>query len=249
MTVAVAVLVGVAAATATAPSTGLTPQSGVMCSAASPPCGYISPILDLAFPAKPKCGGSSSAVDPSGCITMPAPNGTVRFAGTVTLSWVESEDLTYAPDANAPIVISFSGVPSNPAWLGFKVDPPTYTISAIDLFDARNSKVDSTGPSPTVYYWYERPINVTFTRSGSPDADGAATLAAGEGLLEIYVRAKSTPSGATFNAGFGGEYFRFNASSLAAAASSPVSHSSPAGILAPAFALLGVTLARRRRPW
>jgi len=216
------------------------------CANAHPPCGYINPILDLDFPSKPKCAATLGVTDPAACIPLPAENGTVRYAGVVRWYWKESEDLVYAPDPNSPIQISFAGTSGNPSWLTFKVDPPTFTITAQDLVDPRNSKVDNSGSAPVVYYWYERAINVTFTRTGSPDAAGLDDLRNKDGILEVYVRGKSTASGTTYNAGFGGEYFRFNATGLLQPASQPVK-ASPPSILAPFLALVAITLLRRRR--
>ncbi len=127
------------------------------------------------------------------------------------------------------------------------MDPPKYTVTAVDLLDPRYLKPDNSGAAPIVYYWYEKPINVTFTRTGSPDADGRDAIAAKDGLQEVYVRGKSTASGSTFNAGFGGEYFRFNATGLLTAqATSAAAHESPVPWFIPAGALAGVTLLQRQ---
>lgn len=220
------------------------------CRAATPPCGYINPILDLHFPDKPVCTTTGGDIDLAKCIPLPAVGAAVSFSGTVRWYWKLSEDGTYPPDTDKDIEITFSSVTNNPTWLPFKVEPPTYKISAVDLFDPRNTKVDDSGPNPVVYYWFERPINVTFTRDGSPSAEAASKIAARDGLLETYIRGRSTPSGTTFNAAFGGEYFRFNATSLAPQAVPVNTSPGPPGIaivgaVAAAVAVAVVRKARR----
>lgn len=221
------------------------PSAG--CKAAAPPCGYINPILDLDFPDKPVCTKTGGAIDLGKCIPLPAVGESTSFSGTVRWYWKLSEDGTYPPDTSQAIEITFTSVTSNPTWLPFKVEPEKYTIAAVDLLDPRNTKVDDSGPSPVLYYWFERPVNVTFTRDGLPSVEAAAKIASRDGLLETYIRGRSTPSGTTFNAAFGGEYFRFNATSLAA--QSGPSNASPGltgGAVLIAVALGGAVLVSRR---
>ncbi len=248
---ALAVLVllsfGAVASTAQSGPEGTPDDHARECSGSSPPCGYINPLLDLDFPDKPKCGIAIGDVDSSKCIAMLEDGTTLRFPGTVRWYWKESEDTIYPPDLQAPIVISFSGTAGNPGWLTFAVDPPTFTIGLVELLDQRNSKVDDSVSPPVVYYWFERPINVTFTRSGGPDPDKIAALAAHDSILDVYVRAKSSASGSTYNAGFGGEYFRFDGAGFVAGAAPAPTQTSPAGWLAPAAALAVITLLRRRQ--
>ncbi|MES2154939.1 MAG: hypothetical protein V4510_07360 [bacterium] len=216
------------------------------CAARSPPCGYINPLLDLNFSDKPKCTGQAGAVDLSTCIAMPEANATVTFRGTVRWYWKESEDTIYPPDAQKPVAITFATVPSNPSWMSFKVSPETYTIGVAELFNPTNSKVDQTVSPPIVYYWFERPVNVTFTRTGTPTPDEVADLAAHDYVVDVYVRAKSTESGSTYNAGFGGEYFRFDGTGFQAQPTT-AQKASPAGWTAPVLALAAVAVMRRRR--
>lgn len=219
----------------------LEPAYGAAC--ASPPCGYITPIVEMDFPSKPKCTSEAGAVDLAKCIQLPAKGQSVSFDGTFRYYWKLSEDLTYPPGQD-PVVVTFSGVSTNPAWMAFKVDPPTITIDAVALVSPANMRLDQTNPSaPVVYYDFKAPIKVTFTHGGDPDQAALDKIAAKGGVTDVLLKAKTSASGTYFKEGFGVESFRFATASLLPAAAS---HGAPGGLLAP---LLGVALAAfaRRR--
>jgi hypothetical protein len=211
---------------------------------AGPPCGYITPIVDMEFPSKPKCSGSVGSIDLSKCIPLPAKGQSVSFDGTFRYYWKLSEDLTYPPGQD-PVVVSFSGVSTNPKWMGFKIDPPTITIDAVALVSPTNMKVDQSNPSsPVVYYDFEAPIKVTFTHTGDPDQAALGKIASKGGITDVFVKAKSSASGAYFKEGFGVESFRFATATLLPPATP--THSAPGGFLAPLVGIAVAALARRR---
>jgi uncharacterized protein (TIGR03382 family) len=213
-------------------------------SGCAPPCGYITPIVDLTFKDKPVCGGAAGSIDLAKCIQLPAPGKTVSFDGTFRYYWKLSEDLTYPP-GQEPVVVTFSGVSTNPKWLTFKMEPASITIDAVALVSPTNMKVDQTDPaSPVVYYDFQAPIKVTFTRGGDPDAAQLDKIAAKGGVTDVFVKAKSSASGTYFKEGFGVESFRFATASLLPPATT--SHGAPAGFLAPLAGLAVALLARRR---
>ena len=222
------------------------------CAADAPPCGYITPILDLDFPDKPKCPGTpgsadpARAVDPSKCVPLPAEGAPLKFNGTVRWYWKESEDLTYPADPNQPIVITFGGTATNPTWLKFKVTPESYTLTSADLFDPRNVRNSTVAGQPVVYFWFERPVEVTFERHGGPEAGEMERFTERGGVQPVYVKAKSTASGGFYKESFGGEEFRFNATSLLAPVTQATTHASPAPVAA-GMAPVAVLAARRRR--
>ncbi|HUR61771.1 MAG TPA: hypothetical protein VM286_05340 [Candidatus Thermoplasmatota archaeon] len=234
---------------------------------AGPPCGYITPIVDMEFAAKQKCPGSPGSIDLSKCTPVPARDQSVEAKGTFRYYWKESEDLTYPPDAQQPVVVTFSGVSTNPKWLTFKVEPASITIDAVALMDPRNLVVDQSNPaSPVVYYEYKQDITVTFTHSGDPDAAALQKVAAKKGLVELFLKAKSSASGTYFKEGFGVESFRFDGRSVAdpsvvtrtmtqvdngvtrtVTVTERPTQAAPAGLLAPMAGLALALLAMRRR--
>jgi hypothetical protein len=243
-----------------------TPAAAQPIQCAGPPCGYITPIIDLEFSDKPKCSGTPGHIDLSKCIPLPEKGKSVTFTGTLRYYWKESEDLTYPPDPQQDVVVTFSGVSTNPKWLPLKVDPPTLSITAVDLLDPRNLVVDQSNPSsPVVYYEYKAEIKATFTHQGDPDAAAANKVAAKGGLSEVFLKAKSSASGTYFKEGFGVESFRFDARSVAPAPGTIVTtttdasgakqtvtltqpaHAAPAAVLALLGGLGIALLAKRRR--
>jgi hypothetical protein len=213
------------------------------CLAFAPPCGYITPLMDLEFPEKPKCGAGAGG--PSRCITIPEEGRSVSFAGKVRWYWKLSEDLTYPPDTQQPIVVSFSGTATNPKFLGLKVEPPQFTIQPSDLFDPRHMPTEGSGLATAVYYSYEQAVNVTFTRAGAPTAAELDRLAARDGVLSVYLKAQSNANGAYFREAFGIEEFRFNGTGLLA---TPETRGAPApGWAVPLMALAAAVLLTRRR--
>jgi len=244
---AVAVLAPLAAAQG-APVAAL-PANASCASAAAPPCGYITPFLTLTFPTKPKCTGTPGSIDPAKCIPLPADGASVTFPGSLVWSWRESEDLTYPEDPAGNIELSFAGIGTNPSWLTFKVDPPTFSISQADLANPTYLKPDQSTGTPIVWYWYEKPVNVTFTRHGSPTGDELQRLEDRGGILQVYVKAKSSESqNGFFKAAFGGTEFRYNATSLLAPAAAPAKASPmPPALAVPAVALAAASAVRLRR--
>ncbi|HEX2065718.1 MAG TPA: hypothetical protein VHI93_02800 [Candidatus Thermoplasmatota archaeon] len=208
-----------------------------------PPCGYITPLVDLDFAGKPRCAGSPGAVELAKCIPLPAKGGSVSFTGTFRYYWKLSEDLTYPP-GQEPVVVTFSGVSTNPKWMTFQVEPATVTLDAATLLSPAHMKVDQSNPSsPAIYYDFQVPIKVTFTRSGDPDTAALEKLAAKGGVADLFVKARSSASGAYFKEGFGVESFRFNAASLLP---SPDPRGAPGGFLAPLAGIALAALFRRR---
>ena len=232
-----------------APVVPAAPESAGRCLGVgfAPPCGYITPLMDLEFPSKPRCG--SGAGGPAKCMPVPEEGGTVTLAGKARWYWKLSEDLTYPPDTSQPIVVSFSGTSTNPKFLTFKVEPPQFTIQPSDLFDPRRMPSQGSGADTTIYYSYEQAINVTFTRAGMPTAAELDRVAARDGVLSVYLKAQSNGNGAYFREAFGIEEFRFNGTGFLAPATT-ATQDAPGLAWVPA--LLGLAAAavllRRRVP-
>jgi hypothetical protein len=228
-----------------------TPPSGV-CLAAAPPCGYINPIIDLDFPTKPRCPGLPGSIEASQCIPLPPDGGSVTYAGTVRWYWKASEELIYPPDQDGTITISFGATATNPSWLTFATDPPKYEVTAADLLDPRNQRTEDSGGQVVQYYWFERPLNVTFTRTGGPSEAEWQRFEDRQGVQPLYVKAKSNSLGTFYMEAYGGEEFRFNATGLLAerALAAKQASGAPASLLAAALILALVVQAggRRRRP-
>lgn len=217
---------------------------GCRAAAATPPCGYIQPFLDLNFPEKPSCGGSKPA---SACIPLPADGASLTMEGTLVYYWRLSEDGTYPPDMTQPIDITFKATAGDPKWLDFTVDPEGYTMQPQDLLDPRNTKTDDSTTPPTVLYWFERPVKVTFTRHGDPDAERVGHIAGRDGIEEVVVKVRATPNGNYFREGHGTETFRFDASSFVVPAPVTTSQQAPAWGLLGAVAALGLAARYGRR--
>lgn len=210
-----------------------------------PPCGYITPLIDMEFPSKIRC--SPQQVDLSKCTPLPADGESITYTGTVRWYWKLSEDLTYPQtDPNAPVILSFAGSGTNPKYLTFKADPPQYTIDEAATFNPQNMKIDQTNPSsPIVYYWFERSLNLTITRHGDPTSTELASIANHNWIQTFLIKAKSTANDPYFKESFGVTSFGFNATGLR-----PVeaTKASPAwGLAAPATALALAVSTRRRR--
>jgi len=222
--------------------TAVPPASTAAC--AGPPCGYITPIVDVDVASKPKCPGSPGSVDLSKCIPLPAKGQSVSFDAVFHYGWKISEDLTYPPGQD-PVVVTFSGVSTNPKWMTMKVDPATITIDAVALMNPQNMCPDTTNPTAPVSYCFTQPVKITFTHAEDPDAAAIQKVVAKAGLVEMFVKAKSSASGQYFKEGFGVESFRFDARSVLPPPAT--SHSSPAnGLLAPLAAFAVALLVRRR---
>lgn len=237
------------------------------CAAAAPPCGYIVPTLSLEFPDKPTCRAKSlgAAIDLSQCIPLPADGATYTQQGLLRMSWDITQDGTYpadpvcsAPTASVPpalgtcITISFSGTATNPKWMKVGVEPSEVHLTQADLLT--QVRVDQ--DTQQVWFWYEVPLTITFSREGSPDAASLAKIERAQGVTQVFLKAKSSASGAYFKEAFGVEEFRFNACSEEAGLANQVqacqagsgSQDAPApGLVALLVAVLGAVLALRRR--
>lgn len=229
------------------------PAGGACLGAAAPPCGYIVPQLALDFPDKPACKAATlgGEIDLAGCLQMPAMGESVVQEGMLRWYWDITQDGTYPADPMQPIVISFTGTATNPSWLDVKVEPESFTLDAVALASPLNMKEDVEDPAaPQLWFWFERPITVTLTRTGDPDAAGLEKIGNGNGVQKVFLKAKSNASGAYFKEAFGVEEFRFNAYSDPAIETSAGGGSQDAPGLGP-LALVGALalalLAFRRR--
>jgi hypothetical protein len=178
---------------------------------AAPPCGYIVPQLALDFPDKPTCRAASlgAAVDLSTCLELPAEGESVTQEGMLRWYWDITQDGTYPADPAQPIVIAFSGTATNPDWMELTVEPASFTLDAVALVNPTNMRLSEEGAQ--LWFWFESPITVTLTRTGSPDEAGQETIDNSGGVAKVFLKAKSTASGAYFKEAFGVEEFRFNA--------------------------------------
>ncbi len=236
------------------------------CLAASPPCGYIVPALSLEFPDKPTCRAKSlgAALDLSQCIPLPALGSSYATEGRLVMSWDVTQDGTYpadpscaAPTVGVPpapgpcIVITFSGTATNPKWMSLAVEPAEVTLSQADLLT--NLQVNQ--ETQQVMFWFEIPLKVTFTRTGEPDEDGLARIDRSQGVTQMFLKAKSSASGAYLREAFGVEEFRFSscapeaglADDLAACGAVTTSEAPGAGLAAALAAVGAVAIVARRR--
>lgn len=237
------------------------------CLAASPPCGYIVPSLSLEFPDKPTCRAQSlgAAIDLSQCIPLPAVGESYVAEGRLVMSWDVTQDGTYpaeptcaVPTAGVPpapgpcIVITFSGTATNPKWMSLAVEPAEVSLSQADLLTYMQVNQET----QQVMFWFEVPLKVTFTRAGDPDDAGLAKIERAQGVTQMFLKAKSSASGAYFREAFGVEEFRFSscapeaglADDLASCGAATTSDAPGAG-LAAALAAIGAAavVVRRRR--
>lgn len=221
--------------------------------AAAPPCGYIVPQLALDFPDKPACKAATlgGEVDLSTCLQMPAAGESLVQEGVLRWYWDITQDGTYPADPMQPIVISFTGTATNPEWLDVQVEPASFTLDAVALASPLNMKTESEDPTaPQVWFWFERPITVTLTRTGDPDPAGLEKIGNSGGVQKVFLKAKSNASGAYFKEAFGVEEFRFNAYSDPAIATSAGGDSQDApgvGLVALLGAVALALVASRRR--
>ncbi len=238
-----ALLVGGASASAqpvadlTVPTTGAADE----CSAASPPCGWINPLIALDFDDKPLC-----RTYPSDCLSPPGAD--LVMDGQFRWYWEVSEDGTYPDDPATDIVVSFSGTASNPGWLDFAVEPETITISSVDLMDPNRYITDSSDPANVaVWYSYEAPITVTFSRAGEPTGPEMDRIEERGGIQSVFMKAKSTASSDRFKEAFGVEEFRFDAFSGEAQLESTAGKDAPGLAPIAAVGILGVAAVALRR--
>jgi len=255
--VALLVLALVPAAQAVAPEpVALAAPAAAQCLAAAqaPPCGYIVPQLSLDFPDKPPCKAASlgGAVDLTKCIPLPAKGGSVTQKGILRWYWDITQDGDYPIDPATPIVIQFSGTATNPTWMKVAVDPPQFTLDAAAMVDPTNLKPDTS--KNQVWFWYEKPITVTITRTGDPNDAGLTKIGNAQGVQKVFLKAKSNASGAYFKEAFGVEEFRFNAcadpaiGAAACTASAGSSKASPGPEPLAVLGILALALLAVRRP-
>lgn len=221
------------------------PSTGVD-AACAPPCGYIIPLIDLVFPEKPVCGNPALGGDGE-CIPLPEDGGSVTFQGVLRWYWEISQDGTYPNDPQQDIVVSFSGTGSNPGFLSAAVDPPEFTITTADLLSPQNLKEDASDPAkPRLWFWYERPLNVTLTRGGDPQSADLARAEQRGGNFEFHLKVKSSASSDRYRESFGLETFRFEGDSVLPQDGGSAGAPGPA-FLAVAGAVAAVAVALRRR--
>ena len=216
---------------------------------ALPPCGYIVPQMALDFPDKPLCKAATlgGQVDLTTCMTLPAPGESVTQQGTLRWYWDITQDGTYPIDPMVPIVIAFSGTATNPSYLDLKVEPASFTLDAVAMVHPDNLKVDAA--TTQVWFWFEKPITVTITRSGEPNEADLEKVSNAGGVQKVFLKGKSNASGTYFKEAFGVEEFRFNASQDPAVVANNSDSQDAPGL--GALSLLGVLglalLALRRR--
>lgn len=241
-----AALLPAVSAQAAGPADSPTGAAAAACQAKSPPCGYIVPQLALDFPDKPPCKAETlgGPVDLSKCMPLPAKGESVQQKGVLRWYWDMTQDGTYPIDPTDPIVIQFSGTATNPQYLELKVEPTSFTLDAAAMASPENMKPDA-GASK-LWFWYEKPITVTITRTADPNEQDLAKVSNAGGVQKIFLKAKSNASGAYFKEAFGVEEFRFNAytdPAIQSAATGSASKDSPAVGALPLFGVLGLALA------
>lgn len=258
-------LVGLAAALALV--AGLVPAQAAfavepVAACAAPPCGYIVPAISLDFPEKPICRPATlgGPIDLTQCIPLPAVGSSHVENGLFRMSWDITQDGTYPADPTQPIVVTFGGTSSNPKWIDLVVEPASVEISAADLNNPQYLQFNQ--ETQSLWFWYEVPLKVTFTREGAGDDEASEKrIERQQGAVQVFLKAKSSASGQYFKEAFGVEEFRFNPCSsddaLTAAirqcagmpgVSSGSKESPGVGVIASGLGLLGLVVALRRRP-
>lgn len=175
----------------------------------NPPCGYIVPTLDLEFPGKANCRAKSlgGPVDLSECIVLPAVGERHVEQGFFRVTWDITQDGTYPADPTQPIVVSFSGTSSNPKFVSLSIEPQQVTLDAVALANPQNTKTEG----DRVHYWYEVPITATFERTEEgADEKSVKRVDRSKGVVQVFLKAKSSASGEYFRESFATEEFRFN---------------------------------------
>ncbi len=217
------------------------------------PCGYIVPIIDLDFPDKQLCGGSGLVFTGDGeardCAIVPALGTSMSLQGTLTWFYDASEEPPYPKAVGEDIVISFSGTRNNPSWLKMEVTPGEMSITDADLVSPEHFELeeDSQG-GQVLWFRYQQEITVTFTRTGDPSTAEAQRIANNEGMLQVFLKAKSTGSSSTYRESFGVEEFRFLMSEDSADVPTDTVDNEAAGPALPLIlAVLGALVLVRRR--
>lgn len=221
------------------------------------PCGYIVPIIDLEFPDKMLCGGGRLVYadeTPEDCFDLMAVGESKELTGTLRVYWDAQEEPTYPIlPTDEPITITFSGTQSNPSWLDVKVEPGSMQIGPQDLYDPARYDIDPEG-TPIAWYNYREPITVTVTRTDDPDKRSLDKMEDRNGVIALFVKARSTASGDFYREAFGVEEFRFNGCADEAVAAQVCGASRASGDestpgLAPLWtvaALVALAIARRQ---
>jgi len=228
------------------------PGPQTACIDVGPPCGYITPLMDIDLPAKPMCGLGKirfSEEDRANCLPLPANGGSVVLEGTLTWGWKISDDGVYPNDPMTDIVINFPGASGTPDWMDVQVEPSEFRISTATLADPQYLVTDTTDPAaPVFWYHFERPIKVTVTRTGDPTAEDLAKLHSQRqpppDIQPVFVKARSNPSGNYYTSAFAVDIIQFDA--RVPTAGLPVEKDSPAPQLLAVLAA-AVLLARRLR--
>ncbi len=180
----------------------------------SPPCGWIDPIIDLQFSGKPPCGGFgglTAAERPTDCLPVPTVDEPVVLEGKFLWYWEVSNDGTYPMDPNEDIRVSFAGAAANPSWIGMEASPSEFVITMQDLVSMDHYVVDDSDPSAIrIWFHYEEPVTVTFTRTGEPDAADLDRLSERNMIQNFFIKVRSTASGDRYKEAFGIEEVRFD---------------------------------------
>ncbi len=193
------------------------PMTDAAC--AAPPCGWILPNLDIAVEGKLPCGGGRiiyAEGPPDDCFAILAPGESRTYPALVVLKWEITEEGTYPKEIGEDIVIAFSGTAGNAPWISLAITGQDMTDGEYRLDDAALVHPDNlrqrtnTQGQESVWFWFERPIEITFTRTGDPGPESLQTLENRQGVLAYFVKARSSDSGPRFKEGFGIEEFRFN---------------------------------------
>lgn len=186
---------------------------------ATPPCGWILPTLDILVDDKLPCGGGQiiyAIGPPDDCFGILMPGESRTYPAHLILKWEVSEEGTYPKEVGQDIVISFSGTANNAPWLSLEVIGEGMTDGKYFLDDAALVHPDNMRTmtnaqgQESVWFWFERDIDITFTRIGDPGPASLDTIETREGVLAYFVKARSSESGPRFKEGFGIEEFRFN---------------------------------------
>lgn len=179
------------------------------------PCGYIVPIIDLEFPEKQACGGSGLVFTGDGgndCAPLPTADEPLVLQGTLTWYYDASEEPPYPKEVGQDIVVSFDGTRNNPSWLEMEVEPGEILIDDVALVDPQRFETEETDQGATVlWYRFRSDVTVTFTRTGDPSPQELERIEGRDGIVQVFLKAKSTESGSTYRESFGVEEFRFSA--------------------------------------
>ena len=179
------------------------------------PCGYIVPIIDLEFPEKQACGGSGLVFTGDGdndCAPVPEEGTPLVLEGVLTWYYDASEEPPYPKAVGEDIVVTFDGTRNNPSWLDMRVEPGEIRIDDVALADPQRFETEETDQGATVlWYRFRVDVTVTFTRTGDPSPQELERIEGRDGIVQVFLKAKSTESGSTYRESFGVEEFRFSA--------------------------------------